>query len=471
MPKSAKIAVLTPPLAVIPIAAAEYSVRELASRAGVTPELFATWQVRCDEPGWLDVYVLPGTRRRLRFPMTTHAIWHEISRGEARMSRATWCLRPGVIGVYVPEFIVPFSSSDLAQVGPLFSPTLSDSIVCPVDLPLSILLTLSRYEETLHLSRDAHERFSAIQSMAVREGFLYRPIVDEYGLALAQVLPKLLPGWRPAKRALRICVSHDVDEIGVPFKLRNAIGHTLRRGNPLATVRDLVRYGAGGDTSYMALLRRITEASQNRGIVPAVYWKAANASQHDTGYDPHGLRLHRLIREQLEQGIEVGVHPSYVSFRSPRLLNQEVGKLREILGDARLGGRQDYLRWEPETWSQWESAGLAYDSSVGYADAIGFRAGTCHPYRPWLMKKQREARLWEVPLTVMDSAALHYLKLSAEETVSQVRSLIERCRTVGGVFTLAWHNTRIMQRAHSKAFLRILDSVAGELSFNWEEVK
>jgi len=64
-----------------------------------------------------------------------------------------------------------------------------------------------------------HGRFLAAQSVALRHNFLHRPIVDEYGLALQQVIELLLPGWRPPERKLRVKLSHDVDEVGIPLDL------------------------------------------------------------------------------------------------------------------------------------------------------------------------------------------------------------------------------------------------------------
>src|SRR5205807_6191871 len=98
-----------------------------------------------------------------------------------------------------------------------------------------------------------------------------------------------------------------------------------------------------------------------------------------------------------DQGVEMGVHPGYYTFLSPDQLLQEVQSVRTVLGKSPVGGRQHYLRWCPETWLHWERCGRAYDSTVGYADAIGFRAGTCIPYRPWLPALNREANLVEIP--------------------------------------------------------------------------
>ena len=45
------------------------------------------------------------------------------------------------------------------------------------------------------------------------------------------------------------------------------------------------------------------------------------------------------------------------------------------------GGRQHYLQWaNPTTWRNWDAAGLAYDCTLAFSEAVGFRTGTCHEY-------------------------------------------------------------------------------------------
>ncbi len=88
-----------------------------------------------------------------------------------------------------------------------------------------------------------------------------------------------------------------------------------------------------------------------------------------------------------------------------------------------MGGRQDFLRWKPATWVAWEAAGLAYDASVGFADRIGFRAGTAHAYHPWLLSENREARLLEIPIVAMDSTLRGYMRLEPDEALAALRAL------------------------------------------------
>jgi hypothetical protein len=66
------------------------------------------------------------------------------------------------------------------------------------------------------------------------------------------------------------------------------------------------------------------------------------------------------------------------------------------------GGRQHVLRWaNPDTWRDWEAAGLSHDSTLAYSEAIGFRTGTCHPYRVFDLRERR-LRVREVPFQVME---------------------------------------------------------------------
>ena len=447
---------------ILPRAAIVYAIGELARRAGVSPEFFESWRIGVDSLGAVDVYIEPGTDRRIRFPAAPPKFWDDLRAGVFRTSTASWASAPSEsIRRLIPNFKVPFSSVDHSSVGPLFARKGADCLECPLHLPASAALTLSRFEETFPVPRDKHGRFSAYQSIAWRDGFLDRPIVDEYGLALEEAIGYLLPGWQPTERKLRVKLSHDVDEIGLPFRLRSSIGHTVRRGQPKATIRDFRALIHRTDTTYQYLLRQVVDLSVEHHLEAAVYWKSSQAGPYDTGYNPRDPRILEMISSFCAQGVEMGVHPSYGTFDSPQLFRHEIAALQELLGEERLGGRQDYLRWRPETWRQWESMGLAYDGSVGFADRIGFRAGTAYCYRPWLLEQRRIADLVEVPLLAMDSTLQNYMRLEPVEALLRLREYVARCRAVGGTFTLVWHNTKLTESGYSNVYRQLLAEIAG----------
>jgi hypothetical protein len=167
-------------------------------------------------------------------------------------------------------------------------------------------------------------------------------------------------------------------------------------------------------------------------------------------------------------GVESGIHPGYNTFRAPEKLRREVAVLRDTLGDRPLGGRQHYLRWSPETWLDWENCGLAYDSSVGFAEQIGFKAGTCIPYQPWLFPLNRQADLIEIPLLVMDRTLLAYMGLSKGQAIHEVNRMVNRCRMVGGVFTILWHNDAFLNPFYRDVYLSLLETLSGIENYDWQ---
>jgi len=55
-----------------------------------------------------------------------------------------------------------------------------DKIYCEIDIVSSLFFMLSRFEEHINKNRDIHGRFPAIESIAYKNNFLNRPVVNEY---------------------------------------------------------------------------------------------------------------------------------------------------------------------------------------------------------------------------------------------------------------------------------------------------
>jgi hypothetical protein len=409
-----------------------------------------------------------GDSGNILLPVAPPRFWALLGLRRIDVARAAWMFPPPpAVEAAIPHFIVPFSTG-MTDGSPLFRVTGPGTVTCSIDLLVSILLTLSRYEEQTSDARDAHGRFYASASLAARHGFLERPIVDEYGLGFQQVLSHLMPGWRPAVRELRVKLSHDIDEVGMPFRIRPAVGHTLVRNNPIATLRDLASTAGPAEPTYLACVREVCELSSRHRLDSALYWKSSPYSEYDSGYKLTDPKIQAVIRWAQEYGFEMGVHPGYYTYHSRERLREQVEMIQRAIGTRRVGGRQHYLRWSPQTWEDWDACGCAYDSTVGYADAIGFRAGTCIPYRPWLLEQVREASLLEIPLTVMDVTVAGNAR-SPRDQFERIMTIVAKCRLVGGVFTLLWHNNSLVEPRYGDTYMRLISTLAGTKRFAWEE--
>jgi hypothetical protein len=347
------------------------------------------------------------------------------------------------------------------------------SVVFYVDIVAAAFFMLSRWEETVVPIRDPHDRFPATASVAYRQGFLDRPIVDEYALILREWLKVVLPGWKPKPCVFSVKLSHDIDHI---YQFQNwyaAVytvgGDLLRRRSPMRawrTVRDaLAQVVLPAQTDYVRRIYYLADLSREYGLDnDAFYFMADGPDRSECGYAPKLPVVSRCIKDLRERGFEIGLHPGYDTFQNPERLAEEKARLDAILGETRYGGRQHFLRFQaPDTWRHWEQVGMTYDSTLTYADHEGFRCGTCYPFRPFDVGQNRELDLWEVPLIVMDGTLRDYRKLTAKQGEMRVLELAQRCRHVGGTFTLLWHNSSLdgEWRPWGEMYQRVTRSLAG----------
>lgn len=114
--------------------------------------------------------------------------------------------------------LLPVIAGRPSQHGGWFSQVEEGLWYLGLDVLGAVFFMLSRYEEVVIGERDAHDRFSARSSLASKEGFLERPVVDEYIELLFSVMKRIWPGLAKARPAGRILPTCDVDS---PYDTRS----------------------------------------------------------------------------------------------------------------------------------------------------------------------------------------------------------------------------------------------------------
>ncbi len=151
--------------------------------------------------------------------------------------------------------------------------------------------------------------------------------------------------------------------------------------------------------------------------------------------------LEKAISELSENGHEIGLHAGFGTHNDVNEFEKDKAKIKT--GNM-MGNRFHFLMFDPlKTVAVLEEAGIAYDTSLGFAEQIGFRRSFCHPFYLFDFEEWRTSNVIEIPLLVMD-ATLHYRKymnLSREEATNKVLLLIDEVARHNGVFTILWHNT------------------------------
>ena len=147
-----------------------------------------------------------------------------------------------------------------------------------------------------------------------------------------------------------------------------------------------------------------------------------------------------MFRTIGERGFEIGLHGSYQSWRDPQRLAEERGALATATGREVAGIRQHFLRFDLDrTWDAQERAGFSSDATLGYNEAVGFRAGIAAPFHPWDAARTRGRDLLELPLTLMDGALFRGLGLAPEVAMRRTIAHLESVERAGGMAGLLWH--------------------------------
>ena len=200
----------------------------------------------------------------------------------------------------------------------------------------------------------------------------------------------------------------------------------------------------------------------------STFYFIAGAEPGDPDYryrlsDP---RFAGLLRRIDARGHEVGLHGSYASYRSADRLRIEADALQDACRAAGVeraswGVRQHYLRFEaPTTWRHQAAAGLVHDSTVGYPEEVGFRAGTCRPFPVFDLLAGEPTGLIERPLIAMDGTLFGYLGLGADEASERIRALADACRPHGGELVLLYHNHTVATPAMLRHYRDLVATIS-----------
>jgi len=179
-----------------------------------------------------------------------------------------------------------------------------------------------------------------------------------------------------------------------------------------------------------------------------------NKKRRATKYEVNELK--NYIKKIISHGGEIGVH-GIDNWHDFNLGLKEFKKISWISKKHELGNRVHWLCFNDSSFKNLEQASFTYDSTFGYNDAIGFKAGTVRPFKPIGVKK-----LIEVPLNIQDNALFRNGKstLSEAEAFEKCCKIFDDTEKYGGVATILWHLRSIApERLWNDFYIRLIDEM------------
>ncbi len=342
------------------------------------------------------------------------------------------------------------------------------------DTQTMVRLGFDLFEEVCHLlTKGQPAELAAIPTLDLHI-LLLRDLIVNHGVTLVEIPPV------PAGHRFIVCLTHDVDHPGVRhhlcdhtmfgFLYRAFIGSVIdlcrkRRSLPQVAINwraalSLPLVFAGIVKDFWNQLDRYLQLEKDLAstffVIP---------TKGDPGVDFRGrMRAKRAsrysladiaddLKKLLSANHEVAVH-GIDSWRDSTKGEDERKHVQKITGIVEAGVRMHWLYFDSQSPATLEKAGFSYDSSVGYNETIGYRAGTTQVF-----KHAEVDHLLELPLHIMDTALFYpsYMNLSEERAREAILPLIENVTRFGGVLTINWHDRSLgPERLWGNAYVALL---------------
>lgn len=273
-----------------------------------------------------------------------------------------------------------------------------------------------------------------------------------------------------------IIISHDVDAISktLPIRLKQSAFNFYNFS------RNLLAGRLSKSTKYLAkgfrflfsnedwwVFENLMQTEKKLGI-KAVYNFCADPRKKDIkrwlmdpSYDFSSPRLKNLLHKLVENGHEIGIHPTYDCWKDEHLLNQQKTCLERYSGINIKTCRQHWLRFSwKDTWKAQSSSGVKSDSTLMFNDRAGFRNSSSLVWQPWCAQNMQRHKLHCTTSVLMDSHLFDYRCLDVQESGKFIRQWLKEIHTNQGSAQILWHpQTLTKDYGWSEGFKNLLKEI------------
>ena len=355
---------------------------------------------------------------------------------------------PGFINIYAegllyrngPEQVNP----EVMRTGPdiLIYPAPDQRFEVPMDIFSATFLLLSRMEEYGHEGF----RFDPTKSLNYKEGFLMLPVIDVWAHELGNMLTSGFPGLQVKRPSFSLLPTYDIDHAwafrnkSIFKKIGGTIRDILTLSIPSLSARMKTWFLRHEDPYFT--FRKLWDVHSKSDSKPMYFFLMGPETKLSLSPKVIG-ELKDVILACSKQGT-IGIHPSRSSNENQDLLKSEIDSLSETSDQTIMKSRQHYLEMRlPQTYRILIENGILEDYTMGYAEEVGFRAGTSMPFKWYDLEREEATDLTIVPFCVMDQTLKQYLSLTPQQAMILIDELMDSLKQVNGQFTFIWHNSSL----------------------------
>ncbi|WP_316832352.1 DUF7033 domain-containing protein [Pedobacter aquatilis] len=319
----------------------------------------------------------------------------------------------------------------------------------PFDVFAASFFILSRYEEYLHKAKSDID-FTAKNSFQHKWKILKRPIIDEWALILKNMIKKKHPSFKFHEKrfhhqpTINFTLQPDIPTGFLP-KTKFIFSSVFNRKHKfLSTIFDNVTGLGINPEEVIAGLDRLNLKSQ-----PLYFVDFPIDDKSRLTFDNSAA----FLKEK-----QIGLlRPCTSSKEKSGYLKAGLVKLGKLQNSSiNLKSQQLDVLKLPTCYLHLLSAGITSDYSMGYADKVGFRAGTCTPFNWYDLQLEKVTPINVKSYSISDSA-VHYQNVTdATKTISDV---IDAIKLVDGHFYSSWQLKNLSENAKFKKWKAVFNEM------------
>jgi hypothetical protein len=323
------------------------------------------------------------------------------------------------------------------------------SVYCSTDIVFDYYWIVSGKEER-YWPYNKHGIFDLSMHDECRVQILLNAITSGISTRLEERLSNLgfrhgIPRW-PANKRAAFCATHDVDcpEAGL---LLGPMVLIKRRG--LRSLKLLPEFITGRRSFWH--FASWLKAEKEFNLHSAFYFCAKKGSfikyargVPDPFYDIRTEKFIRLLKLLVGQGVEIGLHASYLAGTGKEIMLSEKQQLEECCGVKVEGNRHHYWHLDPidpdSTLSLHEEVGFKYDLSLSHDRYAGWRRGNARPFFPFHGKKRKQLGTLQISTGWMDNQLFGCLQENGGDRQTVIQDLIDQTLSHGGCLIVDIHD-------------------------------
>lgn len=299
---------------------------------------------------------------------------------------------------------------------------------------------LSRCDEHFSQYFDERGRFQAVGCVQIQWGGVDRAYLDEWRLQLIGQL------GITEKRTVQHELTVDIDS---PFAFKykplvyqfgGLVNDVLRGKWDWVKSRLQVLFGQQDPYDTYTALNAMSQAAQ---IDLRYFVLCAERSAMDRGMSLSQDKGWKYLTNRLA-GQEWGWHPSFEGHNNMLKHRAELERLQQRSSAKIQSVRFHYLKENLFRMSplllNW---GIRENYSMGFAETVGYRAGTSRPFHWYDWQNDAVSELKLVPFWGMDVTLKKYLGLSPQEALEKVSQASQYASDVHADWRMIWHNESV----------------------------